>query len=94
MNTTVKGIKLYANRKRLHISKENGQRIWNTQKHWKCHLAWSTAYVALKSKPRKKQIMPLELFSKNDETYARNASTIGQTSGVKNEETEWAERQT
>lgn len=32
-------------------------------------------------------------FFKNDETYARNASKICQTSGVKNEETEWAERQ-
>lgn len=37
--------------------------------------------------------MPVELFSKNDETYACNASTICLTSGVKNEETEWAERQ-
>ena len=44
-------------------------------------------------KMRNEQIVPVELSSKNDETYACNANTICQTSGVKNEETECAERQ-
>ena len=54
--------------------------------------ARSTAYFALQNR-RNEQIVPVELFSENDETYVCNASTICQTSGVKNEETEWAERQ-